>query len=1210
MKMNYPCIGLVLATGLLFAQLGMAAGPMPVDLGAAGHFTVLAGATITTTGGGTINGDVGASPIAGSAVLLTAAQVNGIIYVVDASGPAGSVIDPVMLTAAKGALTAAYNDVAGRTPVPTGPFLNPGSGNIGGLNLVPGLYKFTGTALITGSDVTLTGGPDDVWIFQIAADLQVGSGIKVILAGGAKARNIFWQVGTSAVLDTFSEFKGTILADQAVTLKTSSTMEGRALAFSAGVTYNGTSGDIPRNSQVITNFIPTNGATFAGTNTAGLSAQASSLLPVSFTVGSGPGVITGGTNLAFSATGLVNIVARQSGNTFFEAAPDVTNTVVVLPAALLAQTITNFIPTNGAAFEGTNLVGLSAQATSFLPVSFRVASGPGLITDGTNLIFSDTGLVSIVASQPGSTFYDAAPSLTNMYTVLPATMQGQAITNFTPTNGASFVGTNKVSLRAQATSLLPVSFAVVNGPGLITGGTNLVFSGTGWVSIVASQSGNLFFNPATSVTNMYTVLPIAMVNQTIANFIPTNGSVFEGTNAVGLSAQASSLLPVSFRVRSGPGVITGGTSLVFAATGVVRVVASQVGNLFYSAAPSVTNTYTVIPPLPAELGWLAISVSPVSGTWQLTAPVGYAGPTTGTGNLAPVSAVVGEYTLVYGALAGYVPPIPEGQFVVVGVTSLFVGTYLQMSPSLTPPAVTATDGTYSNKVQITWPAVAGVLGYEIWKSQTNDTNTALRMASIPDDGSASFLYDDDDVVPIRAYYYWGLSKTATLTSPKGYVDMGYAAINTNVAEGVVDITVNDHVFLPVNATNRSTAGTVSCWLMNNGPIAMNNSLVEFDFHMVASNGRSAFIGACQRAFTLAVGEETLVILPAEARQGLVVREDLTGLHDVRLDVRHLSALYDPNMENNNTLSAGTVGIKTGGVNSPGRSVTDYDGDGKSDLGLLRDNRSRFVFLLSGNHYNGMTWIETALGVGLYHPAMGDYDGDGVLDLGLYDETNGILYVRYSSTGAIMMDQIGGPGYRPAIADYDADGKSDPALYSEISGFWVVWASASGYTESFTWVGGPGYVPVPGDYDGDNRADPVAYSAAEGRWLGQLSAQGYAAASLQFGGAAYLGLTGDYDGDGRADPVLYNTTSGLWIALMSGAGYAPTYYGQGGPGWYPAPGDYDGDGITDPMVYSPLASDNGIWLVLLSMQNHAQAAGRFGGPGYEAVGEWTPGDPSF
>ena len=182
-------------------------------------------------------------------VVVTAAPARIVKWAADpkltGAGPAGSVIDAALLLTAKGDLTTAFNDAAGRTPTPSGPFLNPGAGNIGGLNLVPGLYKFTGTALITGSDVTLTGGPDDVWIFQIAADLQVGSMVHVILAGGAQARNIFWQVGTSATIGTFAVFKGTIIADQAITMNTTSAMDGRALAFTAGVTFNGNVGELP-----------------------------------------------------------------------------------------------------------------------------------------------------------------------------------------------------------------------------------------------------------------------------------------------------------------------------------------------------------------------------------------------------------------------------------------------------------------------------------------------------------------------------------------------------------------------------------------------------------------------------------------------------------------------------------------------------------------------------------------------------------------------------------------------------------------------------------------------------------------------------------------------------------------------------------------------------------------------------------------------------
>ncbi|MDB6135198.1 MAG: hypothetical protein JWM59_3441 [Verrucomicrobiales bacterium] len=241
-----PFLGLLLAVSQLAPCGRLSAGELqPIDLRSAARFTILAGAAITTTGGGAIQGDVGASPIAGSAIHLTQAQVDGAIYSVDASGPAGARIDPALLLAAKGDLTTAYNDAAGRTPIPSGPFLNPGAGNIGGMSLIPGLYKFPATAIITGADLTLTGAADDVWIFQIASDLQVGSGVKIILKGGAQARNIFWQVGTSAVIETFAVFKGSILADQSIVMKTSSTMEGRALAFTAGVTYNGTGGSLP-----------------------------------------------------------------------------------------------------------------------------------------------------------------------------------------------------------------------------------------------------------------------------------------------------------------------------------------------------------------------------------------------------------------------------------------------------------------------------------------------------------------------------------------------------------------------------------------------------------------------------------------------------------------------------------------------------------------------------------------------------------------------------------------------------------------------------------------------------------------------------------------------------------------------------------------------------------------------------------------------------
>ncbi len=238
--------GIAIAAAMIspHGSLG-AAGLEAVNLRSAAPFTILAATAITTTGGGTIAGDVGLSPGGGAGMGVTDPLVTGKIYVVDAAGPSGSVIAPALLDSAKGDLSTAYDDAAGRVPAPTGAFLNPGDGNMGGLTLGPGLYKFTTTASITGSDLTLTGGPDDVWIFQLAADLQVGSGMSITLAGGALARNIFWQVGTSAVIDTTAKFKGTILAHTSITMNSGSTLDGAALASNGAVTYNGSGGVLP-----------------------------------------------------------------------------------------------------------------------------------------------------------------------------------------------------------------------------------------------------------------------------------------------------------------------------------------------------------------------------------------------------------------------------------------------------------------------------------------------------------------------------------------------------------------------------------------------------------------------------------------------------------------------------------------------------------------------------------------------------------------------------------------------------------------------------------------------------------------------------------------------------------------------------------------------------------------------------------------------------
>jgi hypothetical protein len=201
--------------------------PLPINLDCANTFTVLAGSTVTSTGNTIVHGDLGLSP--GTAVVgFPPGQVlNGSIHINDA-----------LANNAKLCLTIAYNDAAGRT-------LNAiivSDGELGGKTLAPGLYRSApGSFGITNSDLTLDaqGDVNAVWIFQMpSSTLTVGNGRQVILAGGATSANIFWQIGSSATIGTTADMKGTMMADQSITLKNGARLNGRALARIAAVTFD------------------------------------------------------------------------------------------------------------------------------------------------------------------------------------------------------------------------------------------------------------------------------------------------------------------------------------------------------------------------------------------------------------------------------------------------------------------------------------------------------------------------------------------------------------------------------------------------------------------------------------------------------------------------------------------------------------------------------------------------------------------------------------------------------------------------------------------------------------------------------------------------------------------------------------------------------------------------------------------------------------
>ncbi len=221
--------------GFALPAFVFAAGPATVNLGSSSNFVILSKTGVSTTGSTSIVGDIGVSPAAATyitgfglnlpayGVFSTSSLVTGKVYASDYANPT-----PANLTAAVLDMQTAYTDGAGRASNVT----ELGAGNIGGLTFAPGVYKWS-TGVSIPTDITISGGANDVWIFQIAQNLTVSSSAKIVLAGGAQANNIFWIVAGQTTLGTTSVFNGNILDQTAIALNTGATLHGRALSQTA-----------------------------------------------------------------------------------------------------------------------------------------------------------------------------------------------------------------------------------------------------------------------------------------------------------------------------------------------------------------------------------------------------------------------------------------------------------------------------------------------------------------------------------------------------------------------------------------------------------------------------------------------------------------------------------------------------------------------------------------------------------------------------------------------------------------------------------------------------------------------------------------------------------------------------------------------------------------------------------------------------------------
>jgi hypothetical protein len=206
-----------------------------VNLGTAGNYAILSKTGVSCVPGSAITGDIGVSPIDSTAItgfslvldstnqFSTSGQVTGKVYAASYASPT-----PSILTTAIGDMQTAYTNAAGRTP----DYSELYTGDISGKTLEPGVYKWS-TDVLINSDVTLHGGSDDVFIFQIAKGIAQAAGAKIILTGGAQARNIIWQVSEAVSILAGAHFEGILLAKTGVAMGSGASVNGRLLAQTA-----------------------------------------------------------------------------------------------------------------------------------------------------------------------------------------------------------------------------------------------------------------------------------------------------------------------------------------------------------------------------------------------------------------------------------------------------------------------------------------------------------------------------------------------------------------------------------------------------------------------------------------------------------------------------------------------------------------------------------------------------------------------------------------------------------------------------------------------------------------------------------------------------------------------------------------------------------------------------------------------------------------
>lgn len=250
--------------------------------------------------------------------------------------------------------------------------------------------------------------------------------------------------------------------------------------------------------------------------------------------------------------------------------------------------------------------------------------------------------------------------------------------------------------------------------------------------------------------------------------------------------------------------------------------------------------------------------------------------------------------------------------------------------------------------------------------------------------------------------------------------------------------------------------------------------------------------------------------------------------------------------------------------------SDFDGDGKTDLGVFRPGNGAWYI----QHSSDSQYQESFFGLSSDIEAPADYDGDQKTDIAVFRPSDGMWYLLLSATGTYRAESFGMDGDIPVPADFDREGKADLAIFRPSTGTWYIWLSYYNTLRSVQW-GTNGDKPLTGDFDGDTYNDYAVFRPSTGTWY--IRTANDAVNVVQFGLSSDKALLGDYDGDTRSDLCVWRPATGTWYVLQSSnSSLQAAQFGIASD--IPLAGDFDGDGKTDFSVFRPT---QGTWYTLKS-----------------------------